>query len=374
MKGINNFISSSLDQRKLNNSLRFLQPESSLIDFCSNDYLGFARSPELKKCFEAELSKYPAYRMGSSGSRLLAGNDRFTEELEQEIAAFHQSPSSLLFNSGYDANLGIFSCLPQRGDTIICDEYIHASIIDGARLSHASRFIFKHNDLDSLKQKLKLAKGRIYIAVESVYSMDGDEAPLTDICALARQFGAALIVDEAHATGIFGKSGRGLVHELELCNDVFARIITFGKGLGTHGAAVLGSMQLRSYLINFSRSFIYTTAASFSSHMAIKVAYTYLQSSNFQLEIHQRIRYFKDCINQDINLLPSRSPVQIILVHGNTRAKNIALKIQEEGFDVRAILSPTVPEGLERLRICIHNHNSMNEIESLCQHLNQNCE
>lgn len=370
MKDINNFISTRLNQREQNNSLRFLKPENSLIDFCSNDYLGFARSHELRTLFENELNKYPEYHMGSAGSRLLAGNDSFTEELEKEIAEFHEAEAALIYNSGYDANIGIFACLPQRGDTIITDEYIHASIIDGARLSHATRYVFKHNNLESLEQKLKMAKGNIYIAVESVYSMDGDEAPLTEICKLAKRFNAALIVDEAHATGILGEFGKGLVYELGLSEDVFARIITFGKGLGTHGAAVLGSAKLRSYLINFSRSFIYTTAASFLSHLSTKVSYSYLKSINHQAEIHKRIQHFISNIDPDKNLLTSRSAIQAILVRGNTRAKEISSKIQEAGFDVRAILSPSVPEGAERLRICIHNHNSMSEIKSLSQHLN----
>lgn len=369
LKDINDLIASSLKKRKEHGSLRVLKPENSLIDFCSNDYLGFSRSPQLKKLFEIELLKYPDYKLGSTGSRLIAGNDSFTEELENEIAVFHQSEASLIFNSGYDANVGFFSCLPQRGDTIICDEYIHASIIDGVRLSHATRFVFEHNNLKSLEQKLKVSKGRIFIAVESVYSMDGDEAPLIELTVLAKQYDAALIVDEAHAVGIIGQQGKGLVHELGLCNEVFARIITFGKGLGTHGAAILGSSDLRSYLINFSRSFIYTTAASFLSHMAIKAAYSYLKNEDHQSNLHERIDLFISKMGSGKNLLPSKSAIQIILVQGNSRCKKIASKAQQEGFDIRAILSPTVAEGSERLRICLHNHNSLNEIQNLCSFL-----
>jgi len=371
LEGINKFISENLKNRTDTNSLRTLKPENDLIDFCSNDYLGFAHSIAFKRMFETEMKKYPNYQMGSGGSRLLAGNDRFTEDLENEIAEFHLAERSLLFNSGYDANIGLFSSIPQRGDTILSDEYIHASIIDGIRLSHATRFVFKHNDLKSLKQKLKLAKGKIFIVVESIYSMDGDEAPLSEIAKIAIKFDAALIVDEAHATGIFGKSGRGLVHELGLCNQVFARIITFGKGLGTHGAAVLGSEQLRTYLINFSRSFIYTTASSFLSHLAIKVAYKFLKNHDHQTMIHERIKQFKLKVNSAIHLLPSNSAIQIILVPGNTKAREAALKIQKAGFDVRAILSPSVAIGTERLRICLHNHNSVDEINMLCAAINQ---
>ncbi|MEJ7779058.1 MAG: 8-amino-7-oxononanoate synthase [Daejeonella sp.] len=371
MKDIDSFISASLTKRNSSDSLRLLKTESSLIDFCSNDYLSFSRSSELKKLYELELQNYPDYKLGSTGSRLLAGNNQFTEDLEKDIADFHEAEASLLFNSGYDANAGLLSCLPQRGDTIICDEYIHASIIDGARLSHASRFIFRHNNVESLEEKLKLAKGLIYIVVESVYSMDGDEAPLKDICRLANKFGAAVIVDEAHATGIFGNRGNGIVHELGLCREVFARIVTFGKGLGTHGAAILGSAELRTFLINFCRSFIYTTAASFQSHLAVKVSYKYLKTTSQQADLFERIRCFRSNILKHDSLVPSRSAIQVVLIRGNTRTREVAAHIQKAGFDVRAILSPTVPEGSERLRICIHNHNSFIEIKDLCLTINQ---
>ncbi|MGB4774407.1 MAG: pyridoxal phosphate-dependent aminotransferase family protein [Daejeonella sp.] len=371
MDNITSFISKRLADREGENSLRILKPENNLIDFCSNDYLGFSRSNELKRIIEAELQNYPDYKLGSSGSRLLAGNDQFTEDLETTIAKFHQAETALIFNSGYDANLGLFSALLQRGDTIITDELIHASIIDGVRLSHANRFILKHNDLNSLENKLKLAKGNIFIAVESIYSMDGDEAPLTEICNLSKKYNAAVIVDEAHATGIFGNSGNGLVCELGLQDEVFARTITFGKALGTHGAAVLGSKELRSYLINFARSFIYTTASSFTTHLATKMAYTFLQSVNHQTGIRERINCFRNGLTIGNRLIKSRSAIQAILFPGNKEVRNAALTLQNEGFDVRPIVSPTVPAGLERLRICLHNHNSISEIRSLAKGLNK---
>lgn len=368
MKSVNSFITERIGQRSEANALRTLSTDKGLIDFCSNDYLGFARSDELKKLYEAGLANYPHYQLGSTGSRLLAGNDRFTETLETDIAGFHGSEASLIFNSGYDANLGLFSSLGQRGDTIITDELIHASIIDGVRLSHANRYTFKHNDLTSLEEKLLQAKkagGRIYIAVESIYSMDGDEAPLVEICRLAAQFDAALIVDEAHATGIFGKQGRGLTDELGLNDQVFARLITFGKGLGTHGAAVLGSMLLRTFLINFARSFIYTTASSFPVHFATSLAYRFLLQKDHQEEIFKRIRHFRDILKDKASLLPGRSAIQAILIPGNEQVKRIASVLGQKGFDIRPILSPTVKEGSERLRICLHNHNSIEEINNL---------
>jgi 8-amino-7-oxononanoate synthase len=367
---ISDYINEQLNRRKADSSLRELKHGAEMLDFCSNDYLSFSRSAELRALFEQEVKNHPVYRLGASGSRLLAGNDTFTEDLESEIADFHVAEAALLYNSGYDANVGVFSCLPQRGDTIICDEYIHASIIDGVRLSHATRFVFKHNDLESLEEKLKVSKGKIFIAVESVYSMDGDEAPLEDICDLAEKFGAAVIVDEAHAVGVFGPHGRGISHELGLNSRVFARVVTFGKALGVHGAAILGSAALRTYLINFSRSFIYSTAAPFLSHMAIKVAYGYLKAKNHQADLYQRIQHFRSGLKPGCGLIPSRSAIQALVIPGNVEARKMASYLQSADFDVRAILSPTVAAGSERLRICIHQHNSLKDITGLCQTIN----
>lgn len=372
MRVVHDFIAESLRRREIDNSLRSLRTESGLIDFCSNDYLGFARSAELKELFKHELEKYPGYQLGASGSRLITGNSQFSESLEARISQYHHAEASLLFNSGYDANVGFFSCIPQRSDTIICDEYIHASIIDGVRLSHATRFVFRHNDLTSLEEKLRASRGRIFIAVESVYSMDGDEAPLKGICDLAEKFGAAVIVDEAHAVGVFGDRGRGITDQLGLNDRVFARVVTFGKALGVHGAAVLGSAELRTYLINFSRSFIYTTAAPFLNHLGVKVAYDFLNAHDHQSELYKRIDHFHLHIRKDPGLIPSRSGIQALLVPGNSRVRDMALLIQKCGFDVRPILSPTVPAGSERLRICLHNHNAMAEIASLCEIINSN--
>ena len=254
------FIKAKLDERRTSGTYRALKPGNDLVDFCSNDYLGFARSATLKQLIEKEIESNPAALSGSTGSRLLSGNTAYAEELEKTIAAFHRSEAGLLYNSGYDANVGLFSSLPQKGDTIIMDELAHASIIDGARLSFANRFTFRHNDLPSLEEKLKHSKGNCYVVIESVYSMDGDTPPIAGIVDLCDRYTAKLIVDEAHATRIvlqwFNKS-------INLEDRVFARIVTFGKALGCHGAIILGSNLLREYLINFSRSFIYTTAAPF---------------------------------------------------------------------------------------------------------------
>ncbi|TKC10263.1 pyridoxal phosphate-dependent aminotransferase family protein [Pedobacter polaris] len=370
MNQAENFLQKKLNERVEKGLLRKLTSTSLPIDFCSNDYLGFARSLALKELIDKQSSEIENFKNGSGGSRLLSGNHPFTEKTEQFIANFHHAQSGLIFNSGYDANIGLLSSIPQRGDTIITDDLIHASLIDGARLSYAERFKFKHNDLIDLEQKLKNAKGITYVVVESVYSMDGDTAPLVEINELCKKYNANLIVDEAHATGVFGQQGKGLVYQLGLENDVFARIVTFGKAMGTHGAIILGNDTLRNYLINFARSFIYTTAAPLHNIISINCAYQLLSSGDFEYQIQQKIALYNQLIkNINLPVIKSTSAIQTMLFDDNDSARNAAAVMQSKGFDVKAILSPTVPEGKERLRICLHTYNSDQEITDLVNEL-----
>jgi 8-amino-7-oxononanoate synthase len=365
------FIERKLDERRSAGTYRALKPESHLVDFCSNDYLGFARSPELKNKIDEEVSHCGLVANGSTGSRLLSGNTVYTEKLEQQIASLHKSEAGLIFNSGYDANLGLFSSLPQRGDTILLDELVHASIIDGARLSHANRYSFRHNDLDSLEGKLKRAKGICYVAIESVYSMDGDTPPIKEILELTEKYNASLIVDEAHAIGLFPF---GLVNQLDLQDRVFARVVTFGKALGCHGAIVLGGSLLKNYLVNYARSFIYTTAAPFHQVASVKMAYQRLQESTSEVErLKNNIALFKQKITPDNNypLLNSDSAIQCLVLKSNEKAKELAARLQNAGLDVRPILSPTVPLGSERIRICLHSYNTEAEITLLTDNINK---
>jgi len=361
------YLQSKLNERKVNGTYRSLKPESGLVDFCSNDYLGFARSGEIHKAI-AEYLQQNAHSNGSTGSRLLSGNTMLATQLEQDIARFHGAQAGLLFNSGYDANVGLFSSLPQRGDTVITDELIHASIIDGVRLSYASRYTFKHNDLNSLEDKLKQARGNCYVAVESVYSMDGDTAPLAEILALTERYQAYLIVDEAHAVGVFN---RGLVYELGLQQRILATVVTFGKALGTHGSIVLGGELLHDYLVNFARSFIYTTAAAFAQLAGIKIAYDYLgHSIAEQRALKNNITLFKAYVKAP-GLVNSLSGIQSIVIGGNELTANTAAVIRSKGFDVRPILSPTVAAGTERIRICLHAFNTPKDIVTLADLLNK---
>ncbi|UOE51736.1 pyridoxal phosphate-dependent aminotransferase family protein [Mucilaginibacter sp. SMC90] len=371
MKPAEDFLKNKLYERQQSGTYRELKPENGLIDFCSNDYLGFAHSAVLKQSIVHEVNTHPLSLNGAAGSRLLSGNIQYAEDLEKQIAAHHDSEAGLLFNSGYDANLGLLSSLAQRGDTIILDELVHASIIDGARLSYANRYNFKHNDLESLEAKLKLAKGNCYVVIEGVYSMDGDAPPLLEILSLTEKYNAALIVDEAHAVGLRPK---GLVYELGLQQRVFARVVTFGKALGGHGAIVLGSNNLRNYLINFARSFIYTTAASFHQLAAINMAYQLLKnSSEAIISLKTNIELFKQAVNtgENFTLLNSDSPIQCIILGSNEMAREAARQLQMNNLDVRPILSPTVAQGTERVRICLHSFNSENELTLLATTLNK---
>jgi 8-amino-7-oxononanoate synthase len=364
------YIEKKLAERQAAGNYRTLKPESSLIDFCSNDYLGFSHSTLLKNRIDEELDKNKTALNGSTGSRLISGNLKYTEDLEKQLSVLFNSDAGLLFNSGYDANVGLFSSLPQRGDTIITDELIHASIIDGARLSYANRYIFKHNDLESLESKLKQAKGICYVVIESVYSMDGDTPPITSVLNLTEKYGAHLIVDEAHAVGLHHT---GIITQLKLENRIFARIVTFGKALGCHGAIILGSNLLREYLINFARSFIYTTSAPFHQLVSIKMACELLQQSENTVDaLKDNISLFKKGINtsQTYPLINSESAIQCILLNNNEAAGKAAAWLQNNGLDVRAIRSPTVAAGSERIRICLHSFNTTSQVNLLTQSIN----
>ena len=346
---------------------RALVSPSGLIDFSSNDYLGFARSPELASRLKQKLSCPEQGHGGSTGSRLLSGHSEIFDRIEGTIAAFHCAPSALIFNSGYDANLGLISCIASRHDTIILDELCHASIYDGARLSLARKLKFLHNDSQSLRKKIRESRGRIFVVVESLYSMDGDQAPLKEIANVCTEFGCYLIIDEAHATGVLGPQGRGLVVQQDIASSVFARVYTFGKALGSHGAAVVGSTELREYLINFSRPLIYSTALPVYSLLQIESAYALLpEAEKERVRLTQIVSTFQDRARlSPLPFLRSDSAIQGVIVPGNFAVQETALKLRSAGFDVRAIRSPTVQVGRERLRICLHSYNTQEQVDEL---------
>ncbi|OAB28594.1 8-amino-7-oxononanoate synthase [Flavobacterium fryxellicola] len=356
--------------RKQNNALRQLPLPATLIDFASNDYLGFSKSEIIFNETHQYLIKNKTIQNGATGSRLLSGNHKLYQETEGFIATFHQAETALIFNSGYDANIGFFGSIPQKGDLIVYDELCHASIRDGIQLSNAKAYKFNHNDCEDLEKLIvRNPNTTIYIVTESVFSMDGDCPNLQELVSVSTKHKCYLVVDEAHALGVFGSSGEGFVQMLGLQDHVFARIMTFGKGLGCHGAAILGSVELRDYLVNFARSFIYTTGLSPHSVATILIAYQFLEKEKKNIEIlRENIIHF----NQEKNMLGlkplfvrSKSAIQSAIIPGNEKVKVIASQLQQEGFDVKAILSPTVPEGQERLRICLHSYNSTEEISEV---------
>jgi 8-amino-7-oxononanoate synthase len=367
-------LAAKLEIRKQNNALRKLAIPSDLIDFASNDYIGFSKNKAIFEETHHYLVDNNSIQNGATGSRLLSGNHKVYQETENYIAQFHQSESALIFNSGYDANVGFFSSVPQKGDLILYDELCHASIRDGIQLSNAKAYKFQHNDFEDLEKRLRQAQSdnvitEVYIVTESVFSMDGDTPNLEELAQLSEKYNCHLVIDEAHALAVFGSTGQGLVQNLQLQNQVFARIMTFGKGLGCHGSAILGSQELKDYLINFARSFIYTTGLSPHSVATILVGYQHLESEKQTIEkLRENIIHF----NQEKNILGlkpmfvrSKSAIQSGIIPGNQNVKSIANLLQEKGFDVKAILSPTVPEGQERLRICLHSYNTKEEISEV---------
>ena len=366
-----------IEDRKASNSFRKLETQNNLIDFSSNDYLGFGTSKEIYKASNQLLKNANLEQNGATGSRLLTGNHALYKTAEDFISTFHNTEATLIFNSGYDANIGFFSSVPQRGDLIFYDELAHASIRDGIQISNAKAYKFKHNDSVDLKAKCQVERSRnldknheVYIVTESVFSMDGNAPDLVALANFCTENGFHLIVDEAHAIGMFGDNGSGLVQQLQLENRVFARCVTFGKGLGCHGAAVLGSQELIDYLLNFARSFIYTTALPPHSVATILAAYQNLAKTKNQEVLQANIQFFqKKCTELNIqhHFIKSESAIHTLIIPGNKEVKNASSTLKKEGFDVKPILSPTVPKNKERLRICLHSFNTEVEIEKLVQ-------
>ena len=354
------FLDARLQKRKNEGVLRSLPSSNGLVDLTSNDYFGFAGSLD-----PVEKVSRKVDRIGATGSRLLTGNHPFYEELEEKIANFHLAESCLIYNTGYTANLGLIAALGTEEVTFLYDLEIHASMIDGMRLSRAKSIPFRHNDLDSLEWRLKEASPPTFILIESIYSVSGDFSPLQEIAALCSQYEAALIVDEAHATGVCGQNGRGYVAELVLESRTFDRIHTFSKALGSHGACVIGSRTLKEYLINFSRPLIYTTALPLSALSWIEVGYEKLhkEAHIYQQRLKTLIAYFQ----QRSGIHGSQSPIQPIYISGPDKVRHFSKKLMEQGLDVRAMVSPTTKRGRECLRVVLHSFNTEEEIDKLIE-------
>lgn len=363
-----NQLNAKINQRIENNSLRNLYFNNDLIDFTSNDYLGFSRNEIIFNQTNQYLEDNHFNQNGATGSRLISGNYDWYQAIEEEIAAFHQVEKALIYANGYSANLGLISAIAQKDCVILYDQYCHASIIDGIRLGLSKFYKFSHLDYNYLENLLQKNQSQtVFVITESLFSMDGTIPDLKIISELCNKFNAYLIVDEAHAIGVLGKNGVGLVQDLNLENQVFARIVTFGKALGCHGAAVLGSEKLQQYLINFSRSFIYSTALSPHAMATIKMAYQYLKNHpEFINKLQENIEFFGENFENYL----SKSPIQTLILGDTEITKKAAQFLKENNFNIKAILSPTVAKGTERLRICLHEYNTKEEIEQLIKYLN----
>jgi 8-amino-7-oxononanoate synthase len=318
-----------LDKRAKRDLLRTLYVSQNKIDFASNDYFGFSN----QKVYE---------RSGSSGSRLLTGNSSFCEELEEKLACYHLGEKALIFNSGYTANLGLISALTYIAKSFICDEEIHASTRDGLILSKKPFQFFQHNDLEHLEGLLQKSESPCFVIVESIYSISGDFAPLKEIEKLCDRYGAHLIVDEAHATGLYGNKGEGLATQL----NAFARVYTFSKAMGCLGACVVGSANLKRYLLNYARPLIYSTALPLCNLKAIERSYNRLEieASIHQKRIRELIHYFN-----------SKSPIHFI----KTKPR------ASDRIDIRYMRFPTVKKGGEGVRVVLHSFNTKEQIDEL---------
>ena len=344
-----------LDDLRDRDRLRGLHPRQG-VDFASNDYLGLAGSPRLTQAVARALED--GVPVGAAGSRLLRGNCTAHEALEAEAAAFFGAQSALLLGGGYQANMAILGTLPQRGDLLLLDALAHASSGEGARLSRAEVARFRHNDVAHAADVIadwrrRGGRGAVWLAVESLYSMDGDRAPLADLAALAEREGW-LVVDEAHATGVFGPQGRGLGHALEGQPHVIV-LHTLGKALGGSGALVCGPAVMRDFLVNHGRPFIFATAPSPLMAEAGREALRILADEpERQTALHARIALFAREMARRLPHLPMSGSQIVPLVLGcDAAAMRLAGALQAEGLDIRGIRPPTVPEGTARLRVSL---------------------
>lgn len=349
--------------------LRSLQARSG-IDFTSNDYLGLAESQELAAALADALKRgVPA---GAGGSRLLRGNHPEHEALEEEAAQFFGAESALFFSGGFLANSAIFSTLPARGDLVVTDTLIHASVHEGLRLSKADNIAVTHNDATAFEDAIKGWRetggiGTPWIAVESLYSMDGDQAPLADLVEVAERHDAMLVIDEAHATGVMGPQGRGLSADLEGRANVIA-LHTCGKALGVMGGLVLAPKVIREFLINRARGFIYATAPSPLVAAAVRAALKIgAAAEDRRAELQSLVADAGTLIRRHTDFTPSGSHIQPIIIGADGDAVALAEILRRRGFDVRAIRPPTVPEGSARLRISLTVHASPANVKDVIE-------
>lgn len=345
----------ALDVLKARGRYRSLQPRAGL-DFASNDYLGLAASPMMRRAAQEALAR--GVPLGAGGSRLLRGNESEHECLEEEAALFYGSERALFMGGGFTANNAIFSALPRPGDLVLFDDLIHASAHDGMRLGRAANQSFRHNDINDAEDKITRWRtdggtGMVWIAVEGVYSMDGDQAPVPDLVALAKRHDAMLVVDEAHATGVFGMRGRGLMHAVATQENIVT-LHTCGKALGASGALICGPAALIETLINKARSFIYATAPSPFNAALVRAALRSLEETpERQQDLLALIDHAHEEAQRTLGLVGLRSQIIPVIIGEDKATMALATRLQDQGFDIRGIRPPTVPRGTSRLRVSV---------------------
>lgn len=350
--------------------LRSLRPRTGR-DFSSNDYLGLADSPRLRDAVARALER--GVPVGSGGSRLLRGNDAEHVALEDEAARFFGAQSALFLSTGFAANVAAFATLPQRGDLVIHDALIHASAHDGMRLGRAQTMAAAHNDADAFADAAARwrdggGRGRVWIAVESLYSMDGDRAPLTDLASVAARHDGLLLIDEAHATGLFGPEGRGLAADLDGQDNVIT-LHTCGKAMGCEGALLCGPALVRDFLVNRARAFIFSTAPSPLMAAAVREALHILSDEPERRDRLRAIAEQAERLLSPLGATPTGTQILPLILGEDARTMRVAEIVQAAGFDVRGIRPPTVPAGTSRLRISLTLNIDADDVTALAQTL-----
>lgn len=342
------------------------------IDFSSNDYLGLSGDGRLKRAVIAGIEREG---VGSTGSRLLRGERDCFREVEMEFAEWKGTENSLYFSTGYQANIGVMQTFLEEDDVVFSDELNHASLIDGIRLSKCEKIIFPHLDVDRLAKLLTetICRGQKFLVTESLFSMDGDIAPLEKYSEICRRSNTNLIVDEAHSVGLYGGRGSGLIEELRIGDDIFLSVNTAGKSLGVSGAFVAGSNLAIDYLINKCRSFIFSTAQIPAVADSLKVSIDIIRTEKWRREkLHKLCARFNDLLREHGFEPPDESTQIIPIIIGDSeKAVRIANNMQDEGFDVRAIRPPTVAEGTSRLRVSLNVNLTQETIEKFVSKLSE---
>ena len=338
------------------------------LSFCSNNYLGLANHPSVVKAVKDAVE---VYGWGAGASRLVSGNMTLHETLEKEISKFKRKEAAIVFPTGYMANLGAISTLVSRGDLVVCDKLNHASIIDGCRLSGADFRVYAHCNMEKLENILKKSSkyNRILIVTDSVFSMDGDLAPLPDLVKISAKYNAMLMVDEAHGTGVFGENGRGVVEHFNLGKEVDVVMGTLSKAIGSLGGYVSSDIELISYLRNKARSFMYTTALPPAVCAASIAGIKLIQENpSMRVSLWHNVRFIKDKLRLlNINTISSESQIIPILIGDTKKAVNISKLLYESGILIPAIRPPTVPVNTSRLRMTVMSSHTQSDLERLIQ-------